>query len=238
MTRQVVAAVDPISTLVADLAATEVEHARESREGAEATYRATHWRVLGIVAAAVLVWLAISLLLIRNLVPRVRAYSGFAAGVADGRPGGRLTVRGADELAELGHTLNEMVRRHGQERRYEESQAEFVDTMQLSETEPEAHQLLKHHLERSIGGSHVTVLNRKNSADRLEAGRSRPVGDQPAGHGQPRHRRHPRRRGQRRHAHPRRRPGPCTPAKGNGRNRVELLISPDRVRTRRARTPA
>ena len=169
MTRQVVAAVDPISTLVAEMAATEVEHARESREGAEATYRATHWRVLGIVAAAVLVWLAISLLLIRNLVPRVRAYSAFAAGVADGQPGGRLTVRGADELAELGHTLNEMVRRHGQERRYEESQAEFVDTMQLSETEPEAHQLLKHHLERSISGTQVTVLNRNNSADRLEA---------------------------------------------------------------------
>jgi GGDEF domain-containing protein len=41
--------------------------------------------------------------------------------------------------------------------------------MQLSETEPEAHQLLKHHLERSIAGSNVTVLNRNNSADRLEA---------------------------------------------------------------------
>ena len=169
MTRQVVAAVDRVSTLVAEMAATEVEHARESREGAEATYRATHWRVLGIAAAAVLVWLAISLLLIRNLVPRVRSYSAFAAGVADGQPDGQLTVRGADELAELGHTLNAMVRRRRQERRYEETQAEFADTMQLSETEPEAHQLLKHHLERSIGGSQVTVLNRNNSADRLEA---------------------------------------------------------------------
>jgi diguanylate cyclase (GGDEF)-like protein len=169
MTRQVVAAVDPVSTLAAEMAATEVEHARESREAAEATYRATHGRVLGIAAAAVLVWLAISLLLIRNLVPRVRAYSAFAAGVADGQPGVQLTVRGADELAELGHTLNAMVRRRRQERRYEESQAEFSDTMQLSETEPEAHQLLKHHLERSIDGSQVTVLNRNNSADRLEA---------------------------------------------------------------------
>ena len=169
MTRQVVAAVDRVSTLVAEMAATEVEHARESREGAEATYRATRWRVLGIAAAAVLVWLAISLLLIRNLVPRVRSYSAFAAGVADGQPDGQLTVRGADELAELGHTLNAMVRRRRQERRYEETQAEFADTMQLSETEPEAHQLLKHHLERSIDGSQVTVLNRNNSADRLEA---------------------------------------------------------------------
>jgi len=99
-----VAAVDPISTLVAEMVATEVEHARESREGAEATYRATRWRVLGIAATAALVWLVISLLLIRNIVPRVRAYSGFAAGVDDGQPAGQLSVRGADELAELGHT--------------------------------------------------------------------------------------------------------------------------------------
>ena len=89
--------------------------------------------------------------------------------MADGQPAGQLSVRGADELAELGHTLNAMVRRRGQERRYEESQAEFADTMQLSEAEREAHQLLKHHLERSIDGSQVTVLNRSNSADRLEA---------------------------------------------------------------------
>jgi hypothetical protein len=75
-------------------------------------------------------------------------------------------VRGSDELAELGHTLNEMVRRRSQQRHYEEAQAELADTMQLSETEPEAHQLLKHHLERSIAGSNVTVLNRNNSADR------------------------------------------------------------------------
>jgi HAMP domain-containing protein len=124
---------------------------------------------VGIAAAAALVWLVISLLLIRNLVPRVRSYSRFAAGVADGRPGEQLTVRGADELAELGHTLNEMVRRRHEQRAYEQTQAEFADTMQLSETEAEAHHLLKHHLERSIAGSRVTVLNRNNSADRLEA---------------------------------------------------------------------
>ena len=169
LTRQAVAIIDPVTTLVAEMAATEVEHARESQEEAGATYLATRWRVLGIAATAALVWLAISLLLIRNIVPRVRAYSGFAAGVADGQPGDQLTVRGADELAELGHTLNEMVRRRGQQRRYEATQAEFADAMQLSETEPEAHHLLKHHLERSIAGSQVTVLNRNNSADRLEA---------------------------------------------------------------------
>jgi hypothetical protein len=40
--------------------------------------------------------------------------------------------------------------------------------MQLSETEAEAHELLKRHLERTLDGSTVTVLNRNNSADRLE----------------------------------------------------------------------
>jgi len=169
LTRRAVASIDPITAFVARLAATEVEHARASQADAEATYRATRSRVVGIATAAGLVWLVISLLLIRNLVPRVRSYSRFAAGVADGHPGEQLTVRGADELAELGHTLNEMVRRRHEQRAYEQTQAEFADTMQLSETETEAHHLLKHHLERSITGSRVTVLNRNNSADRLEA---------------------------------------------------------------------
>ena len=169
LTRRAVASIDPITAFVARLAATEVEHARASQADAEATCRATRSRVVGIATAAGLVWLVISLLLIRNLVPRVRSYSRFAAGVADGHPGEQLTVRGADELAELGHTLNEMVRRRHEQRAYEQTQAEFADTMQLSETETEAHHLLKHHLERSIAGSRVTVLNRNNSADRLEA---------------------------------------------------------------------
>ena len=169
LTRRAVASIDPITAFVARLAATEVEHARASQADAEATYRATRSRVVGIAAAAALVWLVISLLLIRNLVPRVRSYSRFAAGVADGHPGEQLTVRGADELAELGHTLNEMVRRRHEQRACEQTQAEFADTMQLSETETEAHHLLKHHLERSIAGSRVTVLNRNDSADRLEA---------------------------------------------------------------------
>ena len=169
LTRRAVASIDPITAFVARLAATEVEHARASQADAEATCRATRSRVVGIATAAGLVWLVISLLLIRNLVPRVRSYSRFAAGVADGHPGEQLTMRGADELAELGHTLNEMVRRRHEQRAYEQTQAEFADTMQLSETETEAHHLLKHHLERSIAGSRVTVLNRNNSADRLEA---------------------------------------------------------------------
>jgi diguanylate cyclase (GGDEF)-like protein len=48
-------------------------------------------------------------------------------------------------------------------------QTAFADTLQLAEDEGEAHMLLKRHLERAIRGVAVTVLNRNNSADRLEA---------------------------------------------------------------------
>jgi diguanylate cyclase (GGDEF)-like protein len=47
-------------------------------------------------------------------------------------------------------------------------QVEFADTLQLAETEEEAHQLLQHRLMRVVPESFVTVLNRNNSADRLE----------------------------------------------------------------------
>ena len=40
--------------------------------------------------------------------------------------------------------------------------------MQLTESEQEAHGLLKRHLERSIADTEVVVLNRNNSRDRLE----------------------------------------------------------------------
>ena len=48
-------------------------------------------------------------------------------------------------------------------------QTAFADTLQLAEDEDEAHLLLQRHLERVIRGAAVTVLNRNNSADRLEA---------------------------------------------------------------------
>lgn len=53
--------------------------------------------------------------------------------------------------------------------RPEANQTEFADTMQLAEDEHEAHELLQRHLERAVPGGLVTVFNRNNSADRLEA---------------------------------------------------------------------
>ncbi len=61
------------------------------------------------------------------------------------------------------------IRRVRRALRPEERQVEFAQTMQLAEDEQEAHDLLKRHLERAVGDSSVTVLNRNNSADRLEA---------------------------------------------------------------------
>jgi hypothetical protein len=49
------------------------------------------------------------------------------------------------------------------------NQVEFADTLQLAGDEDEAHHLLQRHLQRLVSGSSATVLNRNNSADRLEA---------------------------------------------------------------------
>jgi diguanylate cyclase (GGDEF)-like protein len=59
-------------------------------------------------------------------------------------------------------------RRRERQRRYETSQAEFAETLQIAQDEAEANGLLKVHLERSIPGSTALVLNRNNSAARLE----------------------------------------------------------------------
>jgi len=166
---KVAAILEPATQLAAEMADFEAEEAHQAQATAQATYRAARSRILLLSVGAVLVWLVIALALVRDLVPRLQAYSRFAARVADGHLGERLAPGGADEVAELGRTLDLMVDRHERRRDYEASQAELADTMQLSETEVEAHDLLRRHLERAIPGSRVTVLNRNNSADRLEA---------------------------------------------------------------------
>jgi diguanylate cyclase (GGDEF)-like protein len=60
-------------------------------------------------------------------------------------------------------------RRQVTEAEYYASQREFGETLQVTENEREAHALLKRHLERSLTGSDVVVLNRNNSQNRLEA---------------------------------------------------------------------
>jgi diguanylate cyclase (GGDEF)-like protein len=55
------------------------------------------------------------------------------------------------------------------EEAYHRSQREFAETLQITESELEAHALVKRHLERTLPGSNVVVLNRNNSQNRLEA---------------------------------------------------------------------
>jgi diguanylate cyclase (GGDEF)-like protein len=50
-----------------------------------------------------------------------------------------------------------------------QDQAEFADTLQIAGDEEEAHLLLQRHLERTLPATSAVVLNRNNSADRLEA---------------------------------------------------------------------
>ena len=50
-----------------------------------------------------------------------------------------------------------------------QDQAEFAETLQIAGDEDEAHQLLQRHLERTLPATSAVVLNRNNSADRLEA---------------------------------------------------------------------
>ena len=50
-----------------------------------------------------------------------------------------------------------------------QDQAEFAETLQIAGDEDEAHRLLQRHLERTLPATSAAVLNRNNSADRLEA---------------------------------------------------------------------
>ena len=62
-----------------------------------------------------------------------------------------------------------------------QDQAEFADTLQIANDEDEAHRLLRRHLERTLADTTAVVLNRNNSADRLEAVTPLPPGSLLAG---------------------------------------------------------
>ncbi|MGD0246161.1 MAG: hypothetical protein ABSB59_38335, partial [Streptosporangiaceae bacterium] len=65
----------------------------------------------------------------------------------------------------MGHEI----RRSRRSRKSAREQAKFADTLQLANDEGEAHRLLQRHLERTLPATVAVVLNRNNSADRLEA---------------------------------------------------------------------
>ena len=161
----------------AALRAAEAKDARDAEDSAQGTYRSTLQLLAGGSAIALVVGLTVVLLLTRSLVPRIRSYSAFAAQIAAGGRTDQLEVTGSDELTELGLALNDMVDSRQQLSRFESAQTEFIETLQATSSEEEAHGLLKRHLERSLPGSGVTVLTRNNSNNRLEAATAPAEGD-------------------------------------------------------------
>jgi diguanylate cyclase (GGDEF)-like protein len=122
-----------------------------------------------VVIAGLISAVGVVVLLIRNVVPRLRRYSRFATGVGEGQLSTRLEPSGHDELSDLGRRLDEMVARLAALREREEAEIEFAAALQIAESEGEAHDLLRRQLERSIPGGSVVVFNRNNSVNRLEA---------------------------------------------------------------------
>jgi diguanylate cyclase (GGDEF)-like protein len=77
-------------------------------------------------------------------------------------------------VAALGLVIGLLVLRYGFRRirrnlEPSQAQAEFADILQIANDEDEAHRLLQRHLERTLHATTAVVLNRNNSADRLEA---------------------------------------------------------------------
>ena len=117
----------------------------------------------------------------------------FLRELSDGRVGQADASAGADRatgliigVAALGVLLGLLVlwrgfRRVRRNLEPGQDQAEFADTLQIAGDEDEAHRLLQRHLERTLPATSAVVLNRNNSADRLEAVTPLPAGSPLAG---------------------------------------------------------
>jgi diguanylate cyclase (GGDEF)-like protein len=164
---------DTVLESVVDLAEQLNQHekveAEENKDRLDATYRGTRRLLAGSVAAALLLGLIVATALSRNLMPRIRRYSAFATDIAADRPTAPLVPTSHDELTDLGSALNDMVRQRTSAGVAQEWQTEFVETLQVTGSEEEAHLLIQRHLQRSISSGDVLVLKRNNSANRLEA---------------------------------------------------------------------
>ncbi len=160
-----------------DINTRDAQEAKEADLQSDVDYRATRRTLLLIVAFSLLLSLVSLVGLIRNVVPRLKRYAHFATQVAAGVPQETLPLTGRDELTELGQALNQMVRSRQDSQATQRAQNEFVETLQVTDSETEAHVLLQHHLQRSIDPARsIAVLNRNNSADRLEPATDLPEG--------------------------------------------------------------
>jgi methyl-accepting chemotaxis protein len=135
-----------VTSTVGEIDTAEVQQANTARNEAQATYSSSLFILRIFVVVGLLAGGTAALWLARDVVRRVRAYSTFAARVAAGDLESRTDPKGHDELTALGETLNMMVTQRASARDYQATQTEFTDALQMTETEEEAHGLLKHHL--------------------------------------------------------------------------------------------
>jgi diguanylate cyclase (GGDEF)-like protein len=160
---------DPITREIHQLRSAEQQEAADTKQAEDLSYRHVRLILFSGVAFSLLAGILVVLALSRNMVPRIRRYSSFATEIAAGRATGPLALSGTDELAVLGAALNDMTEQRRVLDRREQSQAEFVDTLQVTSTEQEAHELIQRHLHRTLPGSNAVILQRNNSANRLQA---------------------------------------------------------------------
>jgi len=155
---RIAAIFEPLSDITQIEASFEDTAAATAHAHAVHVYDMSRLAILAMTLGALGLGIGGMLVLTRNVVPRIRRYSQFATAVGAGDLSSRLAPRGADELAALGRALDSMV-----------EQREFVEALQVTDSEDVVRDLLKRQIERSISGSNVVVLNRNNSDDRLEA---------------------------------------------------------------------
>jgi diguanylate cyclase (GGDEF)-like protein len=175
--QQVVRGLSKVSSTLSAVSSAQETHAHADLMRAQQDASQALRNVVVIVGIALLTAVGAVLLIVRDVVPRVRRYSSFARDVAAGEMSGRLDPRGADELSELGRVLDDLVSRRSEEIEYARAQSEFSEALQVTSGEEEAHLLLKRHLERSIPQATATVLSRNNSANRLQP--TTPLPDSP-----------------------------------------------------------
>jgi diguanylate cyclase (GGDEF)-like protein len=132
-------------------------------------YHLTRTQIVETLIGLLLVSILLAAWLVRSIVPRARRYAEFAGRLSTGDLGARLDVHGADELDDLARSLDGMATSRQAAASYAATQTEFTEALQVADSEEDAHLVLSAHLRRSIPSSSVVVMNRNNSADRLEA---------------------------------------------------------------------
>jgi diguanylate cyclase (GGDEF)-like protein len=79
-----------------------------------------------------------------------------------------LALLAAGTMIRAGLTLKRLLEDQAEEQRHGQSSSEYSETLQATENEDEAQELLRRQVERTHPGARAVVLARNNSADRLE----------------------------------------------------------------------